>query len=136
MLRKRSPICDCSIIHHDSVQRALRQKPHDVQLEKLSELFKIIGDQTRLRILWALDQNEMCVCDIANVLGMTKSAVSHQLAILRSAGIVKYRRSGKEVYYMLDDHHITQLYEIGLLHIIHQIKSTREAEDEVSIQDQ
>ena len=102
----------------------------------LQKVFKIIGDQTRLRILWALDQNEMCVCDIANVLKMTKSAVSHQLAILRSAGIVKYRRSGKEVYYMLDDHHITQLYEIGLLHIIHQIKSTREAEDEVSIQDQ
>ena len=120
MLRKRSPICDCSIIHHDSVQRALRQKPHDVQLEKLSELFKIIGDQTRLRILWALDQNEMCVCDIANVLGMSKSSISHQLGTLRRSGIVKCRKSGKEVFYMLDDDHVKEVFEIGIEHIEHK----------------
>lgn len=131
MFKRRDPVCDCSIIHRDAVQRALRQKPHEEQLERLSKLFKILGDQTRIKILWVLDQNEMCVCDIANVLEMTKSSISHQLAVLRTAGIVKYRRAGKEVYYMLDDEHITQLYETGLLHIIHQLKHGEGADDEV-----
>lgn len=125
MFKKKEPVCDCNVIHRDAVQRALKRKPHDVQLEKLSELFKILGDPTRIKILWALDQNEMCVCDIANVLDMTKSSISHQLAVLRAAGIVKYRREGKEVYYMLDDDHVTQLYEMGLRHIIHQIQNGR-----------
>lgn len=130
MLRKKSPVCDCEIIHHDAVRQALKQKPEDEQLEKLSELFKILEDRTRIKILWVLDQNEMCVCDIASVLEMTKSSISHQLAILRMAGIVKYRRSGKEVYYMLDDEHITELYEMGLLHIIHQLRAVQELRDE------
>lgn len=129
MSRKKGPICDCNVIHQDAVRQALKQKPQEVQLKKLSELFKVLGDKTRIEILWVLDQNEMCVCDIANVLNMTKSSISHQLAVLRTVGIVKYRRAGKEVYYMLDDEHITQLYEIGLLHIIHQIK-TEKSEDE------
>lgn len=131
MFKKKGPVCDCNVIHRDAVRRALKQKPQDVQLEKLSELFKILGDRTRIRILWALNRNEMCVCDIANVLDMTKSSISHQLAILRSAGIVKYRRSGKEVYYMLDDEHITQLYNIGLMHIIHQLQTVSEVENEI-----
>lgn len=125
MFKKKEPVCDCNVIHRDAVQRALKRKPHDVQLEKLSELFKILGNPTRIKILWALDQNEMCVCDIANVLDMTKSSISHQLAVLRAAGIVKYRREGKEVYYMLDDDHVTQLYEMGLRHIIHQIQNSK-----------
>lgn len=131
MFKKKGPVCDCNVIHRDAVQRALKQKPHEEQLERLSELFKILGDQTRIKILWVLDQNEMCVCDIANVLNMTKSSISHQLAVLRTAGIVKYRRSGKEVYYMLDDEHVTQLYETGLLHIIHQLRLEDEVEDEI-----
>jgi ArsR family transcriptional regulator len=96
-----------------------------MELEALSKLFKIIGDPTRIRILWALDQCEMCVCDIANVLNMTKSSISHQLAILRSACIVKYRKQGKEVYYTLDDEHIKKLYEIGLIHIDHKVRSDK-----------
>lgn len=131
MFKKKDPVCDCNVIHRDAVQRALKQKPHEEQLERLSELFKILGDQTRIKILWVLDQNEMCVCDIANVLNMTKSSISHQLAVLRMAGIVKYRRSGKEVYYMLDDEHITQLYETGLLHIIHQLRPEDDVENEI-----
>ena len=94
-------------------------------LDKLSNRtrafeFKLIGDTTRCRILFALDQDEMCVCDLANVLNMTKSSVSHQLATLRRSGIVKCRRSGKEVYYTLDDDHIVKLFEIGLEHINHK----------------
>ena len=87
---------------------------------KLAEFFKILGDITRAKILFALDQNEMCVCDIANVLGMTKSSISHQLGTLRRAGIVKCRKQGKEVYYMLDDEHVSRLFELGIEHIEHK----------------
>ena len=86
----------------------------------MASLFKLIGDSTRCRILFALDQEEMCVCDLANVLNMTKSSVSHQLAVLRKSGVVRCRRSGKEVYYMLDDEHIERLFEIGLEHMNHK----------------
>lgn len=114
--------CDCNIIHKDAVNKALKSKPEREELERLSEVFKLLGDITRTQILWVLDKNEMCVCDIANVLNMTKSSISHQLAILRSAGIVNFRREGKEVYYSLDDFHITKLYEIGIEHIEHKLK--------------
>ena len=114
--------CDCNIIHKDAVNKALKSKPEREELERLSEVFKLLGDLTRTQILWVLDKNEMCVCDIANVLNMTKSSISHQLAILRNAGIVNFRREGKEVYYRLDDLHITKLYEIGIEHIDHKLK--------------
>jgi len=110
-------ICDCDIIHPKAVKRALRHRPKSEQLDSLAELFKILSDPTRMKILWTLDRNELCVCDIANVLNMTKSAISHQLSILRNYGVVRSRRVGKEVYYVLDDRHISQLYEIGLQHI-------------------
>ena len=101
---------------------AIKNRPDDKELINLSELFKILGDLTRIKIIWTLDNNEMCVCDIANVLNMTKSSISHQLSILKNAGIVRYRKSGKEVYYTLDDEHINKLYEIGLEHIEHRMK--------------
>lgn len=110
-------LCDCDMIHPRAVKRALRHRPKSGQITSLAELFKILSDPTRLQILWALDRNELCVCDIANVLNMTKSAVSHQLSTLRNSGIVKSRRAGREVYYVLDDRHVTQLYELGLAHI-------------------
>lgn len=112
--------CDCNIIHRDLVDNAISNKPSEEELFDLSQTFKIMGDLTRIKILWLLDNHEMCVCDIANVLNMTKSSISHQLAILRSAKIVKYRRVGKEVYYELDDDHISKLYEIGIMHIKHR----------------
>lgn len=121
-MEKKELTCDCNIIHQESVNIALQNKPDILELERLSELFKILGDLTRIKILWSLDNHEMCVCDIANVLNMTKSSVSHQLAVLRSAGIVKYRKAGKEVYYTLDDEHIKKLYEIGVEHIDHKLK--------------
>ena len=115
-------ICDCNIIHKEAVNKALQNKPKRDELERLSGVFKLLGDITRTEILWVLDKNEMCVCDIANVLNMTKSSISHQLAVLRSVGIVNFRREGKEVYYRLDDEHITKLYEIGIEHIEHKLK--------------
>ena len=112
--------CDCNIIHEDIVNKVLEKIPKDITFSQLAKLFKLIGDTTRCKILFALDQDEMCVCDLANVLNMTKSSVSHQLATLRESGIVKCRRSGKEVYYTLDDDHIVKLFEIGLEHINHK----------------
>ncbi len=112
--------CDCNVIHQKIVDEVLQRMPNEKTFNKLACLFKLIGDTTRCKILFALDQNEMCVCDLANVLNMTKSAISHQLAILRKSNIVKCKRSGKEVYYTLDDDHIVKLFEIGLEHINHK----------------
>lgn len=111
--------CDCDAIHQDAVLHAIKNRPKSGELDQLSNLFKILGDRTRIAILQTLDQNEMCVCDLANVLDMTKSSISHQLATLREAHIIKSRRAGKEVYYTLDDDHVTKLYELGLAHIKH-----------------
>lgn len=113
-------ICDCNIIHQDIVDNTLKNMVNEDLFNKLAEFFKILGDTTRTKILFALDQNEMCVCDIANVLGMSKSSISHQLGTLRRSNIVKCRKVGKEVYYMLDDEHIKQLFEVGIEHIEHK----------------
>ncbi len=119
-MSKNEFICDCNIIHEDVVNKTLNKMPEQDVFNKLAEFFKIIGDTTRTKILFALDENEMCVCDMANVLEMSKSAVSHQLGTLRRMGIVKCRREGKEVYYMLDDEHIKQVFEVGMEHIGHR----------------
>ena len=87
-------------------------------LTAYSEFFKIFSDKSRLKILWLLDKNELCVCDIAHLLNMTKSAVSHQLKTLRLANLVRTRRQGKEVYYKLSDNHIAQIFETALCHIL------------------
>ena len=121
-MSKNEFICDCNIIHQEAVDEVNKDMPEENTFNNLADLFKLIGDTTRCRILFALDEREMCVCDIANVLNMTKSAVSHQLAVLRKSNIVKCRRSGKEVYYTLDDDHINKLFEIGLEHIYHEEK--------------
>ena len=113
-------ICDCNIIHKDIVEDTIKKMADEDLFYKLAEFFKILGDTTRTKILFALDQNEMCVCDIANVLKMSKSSISHQLGTLRRSGIVKCRKIGKEVYYMLDDNHVKQLFEVGIEHIEHK----------------
>ena len=119
-MSKNEFICDCNIIHQNVVDKTLSKMPKQELFNKLAEFFKIIGDTTRTKILFALDQNEMCVCDIANVLNMSKSSISHQLGTLRRAGLVKCRREGKTVYYTLDDEHVKMSFEIGLEHIEHK----------------
>ena len=114
-------VCDCNIIHKEIVDDTIRQMADEDVINKLAEFFKILGDTTRTKILYALDKNEMCVCDIANVLNMSKSSISHQLGTLRKSGIVKCRRVGKEVFYMLDDDHVRQVFEVGIEHIEHRI---------------
>ncbi len=119
-MTKNEFICDCNIIHQDIVSKATKNMPEEDIFNKLAEFFKILGDTTRVKILFVLDQNEMCVCDIANVLGMSKSSISHQLSTLRRSGIVKCRKSGKEVFYMLDDEHVKKVFEVGSEHIEHK----------------
>lgn len=109
--------CDCTVIHEDVVDRVKENMPDEEKLFDLAELFKVFGDSTRVRILWALDEAEMCVCDIAVLLNMTQSAISHQLRVLKQARLVKSRRDGKVVYYSLDDEHVKAMFEQGLNHI-------------------
>ena len=112
--------CDCNVIHSDVVDNTKKNMPNDDLLFAVSDFFKLMGDSTRLRIIWALDNNEMCVCDIANLLCMTKSSISHQLANLKESGLVKNRKVGKEVYYALDDEHVKSVLEVAIHHVTHK----------------
>jgi ArsR family transcriptional regulator len=109
--------CSCSIIHEEVVIKARESMPQEETLYDLAELFKVFGDTTRIKILCALFVSEMCVCDIAALLGMNQSAISHQLRVLKQARLVKYRKDGKVVYYSLDDEHVKQIFDYGLVHI-------------------
>lgn len=119
-MAKNEFVCDCNIIHDDQVQRVLKSYPDNQLFYKLSDFFHLLADSTRLKILFAIDKEEMCVCDIANVLSMSKSSVSHQLASLRRSGVVKCNKIGKEVYYSLDDEHVNEVFEIAMHHIKHK----------------
>lgn len=109
--------CDCEVIHEDVVNdvRAKLQSKDDYI--ELAALFKMFGDGTRVQILHALEQNEMCVCDLAVLLGVTKSAVSHQLKALRMANLVKFRREAQTVYYSLADDHVKEILNMGFEHL-------------------
>ena len=109
--------CDCNVIHEDIVNQVRDRMPQEESLYDLAQLFKVFGDLTRIRILWALNESEMCVCDIAVLLDMTQSAISHQLRVLKQTNLVKNRREGKVVYYSLVDEHVRQIFDQGLIHI-------------------
>lgn len=109
--------CKCNLVHKEIVDVARKEMPAEEILYDLAELFKVFGDTTRVKILYALFAAEMCVCDIASLLGMTQSAISHQLRILKQARLVKNRRDGKVMYYSLDDEHIKHIFDQGLAHI-------------------
>lgn len=117
MMNKNDIICDCDAIHEEIVNKVKSRMPIKGELKNLSSFFKVLGDNTRTKIIWALDESEMCVCDLAVLLNMTKSAISHQLRILREANLVKFRREGKVVYYSLADDHVKEIFEKGLEHI-------------------
>jgi ArsR family transcriptional regulator len=114
---KEELVCDCEVIHEHIVNEVKKRMPDDEDIYDLSDFFKVLGDSTRMRIIWALDESEMCVCDIAVLLNMTKSAISHQLRALRNANLVKFRKEGKTVFYSLKDKHVRDIYEIGMEHI-------------------
>lgn len=113
----RGDVCDCSIIHDDVVARVREAMPIEEHTYALADFFKVFADTSRTKILLSLDQHEMCVCDLAVILNVTKSAVSHQLRTLRENNLVKFRREGKVVYYSLADAHVRSILEQGLDHI-------------------
>ena len=109
--------CDCNAIHEDIVNQVRDKMPQEESFYDLAELFKVFGDSTRIRILWALHEDEMCVCDIAVLINMTQSAISHKLRVLIQANLVKNRKEGKVVYYSLVDDHVREIFDQGLIHI-------------------
>lgn len=121
-MSKNEYICDCDVINRNDVDEVISKMPNNDIMNKLGAFYKLLGDDTRCKILYTLDNKEMCVCDIANVLSMSKSSVSHQLSTLKESGVVKPRKDGKIVYYSLDDDHVSRLFEVGLEHIYHKMK--------------
>ena len=117
MNQNEKSVCDCHAIHEDTVERVRSAMPDSNDFYNLANLYKMFADNTRVRILWALSCEEMCVCDLAVLLGMTKSAISHQLKSLRLTNLVKYNKQGKVVYYSLADDHIKDIFEKGFEHI-------------------
>lgn len=109
--------CACNIIHGDIVAKVKDSLPQEETLYDLAELFKVFGDSTRIKILCALFEEEMCVCDLSALLNVSQSAISHQLRVLKSARLVRFRRDGKIIYYSLDDEHIKHIFDEGLKHI-------------------
>ena len=109
--------CDLVSTHEEILDRVRQQMPDEDTLYNLTELFHIFGDSTRMRILYVLFASEMCVCDIAALLGITQSAISHQLRLLKSMRLVKSRREGKTVFYSLADNHVTTIINQGLEHV-------------------
>ncbi len=110
-------ICQTRIIHKERIEQANKYALSDHEIDCLSKTFKVLGDPTRLKIVIALKNVEMCVCDIAAHLNISESAISHQLRRLKDLFIVKYRRDGQVYYYTLDDNHIAEILETGLKHI-------------------
>ena len=109
--------CETVQVHQDIVEKVDAEMPDEVILYDLAELFKLFGDSTRIKILYVLFASEMCVCDIAQLLGMTQSAISHQLQVLKKSKLVKYRREGKTVFYSLANDHVRTILGQGMDHV-------------------
>lgn len=116
-MTKEIESCEYMHVHEDIVNIVQEQMPEEELLYDLAELYKVFGDTTRIKILYVLFEQEMCVCDIAQILNMTMSAISHQLRVLKQAGLVKYRRDGKTVFYSLADDHVRTIIGMGMEHI-------------------
>ncbi|MCL2162911.1 MAG: metalloregulator ArsR/SmtB family transcription factor [Oscillospiraceae bacterium] len=117
-MKKEQYACDCEVIHEDVVSRVRTAMPDREEFYDLANLYKMFADNTRVTILWALSCESMCVCDLAVLLGMTKSAISHQLKSLRLSNLVKFNKQGKVVYYSLADSHVRDIFEKGFEHIL------------------
>lgn len=112
--------CDCTAENPDLIKKIQPLMPKDEVILGVSNLFKIMGDKTRMRLLWALDNNELCVNDLAVLLNMTKSAVSHQLKVLKDAKLAKSKKNGKNVLYSLNDYHVQIIFEKALEHVLEE----------------
>ena len=115
-------VCEVSVIHEDVLARVRAKMPDETPVYEVSELFKVFGDSTRARIICALNVEEMCVCDLAALLSMSQSAISHQLRLLKVSRIVKSRKQGRVVYYSLDDAHIGQIFAMAFDHVMEEME--------------
>lgn len=113
--------CETFQLNKDKTNRIKSHMIKEDEAIKLSQVFKVLGDPTRIKILYILSKYELCVCDIANILGMSQSAISHQLRVLRTTRVVKFRKEGKSAFYSLDDDHVLQLFNQGLDHVQHSL---------------
>ncbi|MBQ4284475.1 MAG: winged helix-turn-helix transcriptional regulator [Lachnospira sp.] len=111
-------VCDCDEVHADIVNEVRAHMPEEYLLDDLAEVFKVFGDKTRMKILYILHERELCVCDIAQLLDMNQSAISHQLKVLKQAKLIKNRRDGKQMYYSLADDHVHTILSMGMEHIM------------------
>ena len=118
MNQDRALCCEETEVHEGTVEQVRSQLPQDEVLYDLAELFKIFGDSTRVKILYALLESELCVCDIAKLMDVSQSAVSHQLRVLKGSKLVKFRREGKTLYYSLADEHVFRILSQGMEHIL------------------
>lgn len=122
MDREAIEVCEVNVIHEDVLERVKAKMPDETPVYEVSELFKVFGDSTRARIICALNIEEMCVCDLSVLLGMSQSAISHQLRLLKVARIVKSRKQGRVVYYALDDAHIGQIFAMAFDHVMEEME--------------
>ena len=113
----RGDVCDCNVIHQEILEKVQKKMPQATDLSHLTDFFKMFGDNTRIKMMWALGVNEMCVCDLAVLLSTTKSAVSHQLRTLKKMKLVKFRKEGKNAFYSLADDHVKSILNQGMVHI-------------------
>ena len=109
--------CDCNVVHEESIEHVRKEIASEDELARMTKLYKVFGDSTRLNILAALNCHEMCVCDLAVLMNMTKSATSHQLRILRENNLVRFEKVGKHSYYSLADDHVRDILDIALDHV-------------------
>ena len=116
-MKKNEELCEGEIIHEETVKKVRATFPEDEMIFDLADFYKIFGDTTRVKILYALDKSDLCVCDISALLGMSVSAVSHQLRTLRESDLVRTNREGKVIYYSLADDHVKSILECGIEHI-------------------
>ena len=122
MKKEQIEICEVSVIHNDILAKVRDKMPPEEPVYEVSELFKVFGDSTRTRIICALSIEEMCVCDLAALLNMTHSAISHQLRLLKVSRIVKSRKEGRVVYYSLDDAHIAKIFAMAFEHVMERFE--------------
>ena len=112
-------VCEQIEYHDDVIEHARGDMPDEEILYDLAEIFRVFGDTTRIKILWSLFEAEMCVCDMAQLLGMGQSAISHQLRLLKAAHLVRTRRDGKQIFYSLDDEHVRLIFDMGPVSYTH-----------------
>lgn len=117
IIEEKIDLCEVPEVHRELLEKVNADMPEEEELYDLAELFKVFGDSTRIRILFVLFEAEVCVCDLAEALSMTQSAVSHQLKILKQARLIKSRREGKQVFYSLSDDHVSTIIAMGREHI-------------------